>query len=110
MIIWIDAQLSPAIAKWISASFGVNAVAVRDLQLREASDEVIFETARQPGTIVMTKDIDFVRLLDRFGPPPSVIWVTCGNTSNDNLKSILERSLPSALNLLNAGEALVEVR
>lgn len=58
----------------------------------------------------MTMDIDFVRLLDRYGPPPRVIWVTCGNTSNDSLKSILERSLPSALDLLNAGEALVEVR
>lgn len=41
MIIWIDAQQSPAIAKWISTHYAVNAVAVRDLQLREASDEVI---------------------------------------------------------------------
>ena len=32
MIIWIDAQLSPAIAAWISSHFAVDAVAVRDHQ------------------------------------------------------------------------------
>jgi len=34
--IWIDAQLSPAIAAWITSHFAVTAVAVRDLGLREA--------------------------------------------------------------------------
>lgn len=58
----------------------------------------------------MTKDSDFVRLLDRFGPPPRVIWITCGNTSNDNLRKILERSLPTALEILGAGEPLIEIR
>jgi hypothetical protein len=38
MIIWIDAQLSPAIAAWPSSTFSVEAIAVRDLQLREAKD------------------------------------------------------------------------
>lgn len=37
MIIWIDAQFSPAIAAWLSKTFSVEAVAVRDLQLREAN-------------------------------------------------------------------------
>ena len=31
MRIWIDAQLSPALAEWITESFDVEAVAVRDL-------------------------------------------------------------------------------
>ncbi len=31
MTIWIDAQISPAIAAWIRSNFAVNAVAVRDL-------------------------------------------------------------------------------
>jgi hypothetical protein len=30
----------------------------------------------------MTKDRDFVEMLQRLGPPPKVAWVTCGNTSN----------------------------
>ncbi|MEH1826540.1 MAG: DUF5615 family PIN-like protein [Nostoc sp.] len=36
----------------------------------------------------MTKDSDFAELVDRFGTPPQVIWLTCGNTSNDRLKEM----------------------
>lgn len=57
----------------------------------------------------MTKDSDFVVLLERFGPPPQVLWLTCGNTSNVRLKEILTSTLPNALGLLNSGEKLVEI-
>ena len=57
----------------------------------------------------MTKDSDFVLLLDRLGPPPQVIWVTCGNTSNARLKEVLTNTLPKALDLLGLGEKLVEI-
>jgi predicted nuclease of predicted toxin-antitoxin system len=109
MTIWIDAQMSPAIAAWISRSFAVSAVAVRELGLREATDQDIFQVAKRENVIVMTKDNDFVLLLDRFGPPPQVIWVTCGNTSNARLKEILTGTLPKALELLDSGEPLVEI-
>jgi predicted nuclease of predicted toxin-antitoxin system len=82
MRIWIDAQMSPAIAAWISSNYAVSAVAIRDLGLRDADDKEIFHAARQEKAVVMTKDSDFVLLLDKLGPPPQVIWVTCGNTSN----------------------------
>ncbi len=109
MTIWVDAQMSPGIAAWVSANFLVGAVAVRDLGLRNAKDEEIFQAARRENAIVMTKDSDFVLLLDRFGPPPQVIWVTCGNTSNVRLKEILTNTLPKALELLESGEKLVEI-
>jgi predicted nuclease of predicted toxin-antitoxin system len=70
MIIWVDAQLSPAIATWISQHFAVPAVAVRDLDLRDATDRQIYEAAKREGAIVMTKDRDFLQMLDEFGPPP----------------------------------------
>jgi predicted nuclease of predicted toxin-antitoxin system len=109
MIIWIDAQMSPAIAAWITENFSVSAVAIRDRGLRDAEDKDIFHAARQESAIVMTKDSDFVKLLDSLGPPPQVIWVTCGNTSNARLKEILTTTLPKALELLNAGEKLIEI-
>lgn len=34
--IWIDAHLSPAIATWITNTFGVTVVALLDLGLRDA--------------------------------------------------------------------------
>jgi predicted nuclease of predicted toxin-antitoxin system len=79
MRIWIDAQMSPAIAAWISSNYAVSAVAIRDLGLRDADDKEIFHAARQEKAVVMTKDSDFVLLLDKLGPPPQVIWVTCSN-------------------------------
>ena len=109
MTIWIDAQMSPAMAAWVSSIFAVNAVAIRDLGLRDAEDKEIFEAARRENAIVMTKDSDFVLLLDRLGAPPQVIWVTCGNTSNARLKEILTSTLPKALELLQSGEELVEI-
>ena len=58
MRIWVDAQMSPAIATWISSNYGVSAVAIRDLGLRDAEDKEIFEAARQEKAVVMTKDSD----------------------------------------------------
>lgn len=110
MDIWIDAQLSPAIAAWLTENFAVNARAVRDLGLREAADRAIFLAARGASVAVMTKDSDFVRLLEELGPPPQVIWLTCGNTSNARLKQILTSPLPQAIRLLESGEPLVEIR
>jgi len=52
--IWVDAQLSPALAPWISESLGVDAHAVRDLGLRTAKDLEIFRVARKEGIVVMT--------------------------------------------------------
>lgn len=109
MTIWVDAHLSPAIAIWITNTFGVTAVALRDIGLRDAEDPEIFETAKAQGVIVMTKDSDFVDLVDRLGSPPQIIWLTCGNTSNDRLREILNATLLDALELLRAGETLVEI-
>lgn len=65
MMIWIDAQMSPSIATWISSIFSVTAVAVRDVGLRNAKDHEIFQAAKKERSIVMTKDSDFVLLLEK---------------------------------------------
>jgi predicted nuclease of predicted toxin-antitoxin system len=109
LIIWVDAQLSPRLASWIAGTFGVEARAVRDLGLRDAKDREIFLSAREAKAVIMTKDSDFLTLLDRLGPPPQVLWVTCGNTSNVRLREVLTRTLLHAINLLEQGESVVEI-
>lgn len=109
MLIWLDEQLSPALASWISQRFAVEARPVRDLGLKSASDRRIYFAAREAGAIVLTKDRDFVRMLDVHGPPPKIIWVTCGNTSTARMQAILEVSLPAALGLVEDGESIVEI-
>lgn len=108
-MIWVDAQLSPSLADWISTEFQHPAKAIRSLGLRNATDAEIFEAAKQANVIVMTKDADFVELLERHGPPPQIIWITCGNTSNAALQVLLRKALPQALTMLHAGEDLIEL-
>jgi predicted nuclease of predicted toxin-antitoxin system len=45
MIFWIDAQLPPAFAPWLTEEFAVIAHSMKWLGLRDAEDEIIFQTA-----------------------------------------------------------------
>jgi len=82
--------LSPAIAAWTNRTFNdIKAESVRSLGLRDASDIEIFERARKDQVVVMSKDDDFLNLIEQKGIPPKLIWVTCGNTSNIKMKAIL---------------------
>jgi predicted nuclease of predicted toxin-antitoxin system len=109
MIIWLDAQLSPNIAAWISQEFSVSAVAVRDLGLRNAKDRQIFFAARQANAVIMTKDADFVHLVEQSGPPPQIILLACGNTSNSQLMQILKRTFFQTMEWIRKGEPVVEI-
>jgi predicted nuclease of predicted toxin-antitoxin system len=108
-MIWVDAHLSPAVARWIASDLGHPAQSVRDLGLRHAKDHQIFAAAKLAKAIVLTKDADFAEMVDRLGPPPAVVWLTCGNTSNAALRIILKTTLPRALQLIAQGEKLVEI-
>jgi predicted nuclease of predicted toxin-antitoxin system len=110
VILWVDAQLSPALAPWLSERFGIEAYSAKYLGYRDATDAAIFRAAREAGTVVMTKDSDFVELLEQHGPPPQVLWATLGNTSNARMREVLEHTFERAILLLQGGEPLVELR
>jgi predicted nuclease of predicted toxin-antitoxin system len=59
--------------------------------------------------VLITKDSDYSDLIARFGTPPHIIWLRCGNTSNEMLRQILGKTLRNALDLFQSGEALVEI-
>ena len=109
-MIWLDAHLSPRVATWIEESLGIQAKALRDLNLRHAEDEEIFRQGCEAEIILITKDKDFAEMVIRRGSPPQVIWLRCGNTSEDRLKEILSLHLKNAMNYLSRGESLVEIR
>jgi predicted nuclease of predicted toxin-antitoxin system len=58
----------------------------------------------------MTKDRDFLHLLCEQGPPPQVIWLRVGNSSNQALQAVLLGTLKEALANLREGEPWVEIR
>lgn len=53
----------------MSETFGVPAHAVWDVGLRDAKDLAIVHAAREASAVIMSKESDFVLLLERFGPP-----------------------------------------
>ncbi|QQE66330.1 hypothetical protein GFS31_30280 [Leptolyngbya sp. BL0902] len=109
MKIWVDAQPPPTLANWLSDTFSVEAYALRELSLRDAKDIEIFEAARSEGAIILTKDSDFIDLVCRLGIPPQILWLTCGNVTNRNLRQLLMLTLPEALEQLNQEMMMIEI-
>lgn len=110
MIFWVDAQLPPALAPWLTETFAVKAVSLKFIGLRDAEDTHIFQAARaEKNCVIISKDSDFIELVLKFGTPPQILWVTCGNLTNRRLRDVLTRVFPDALALLQGGEAIVEI-
>ncbi len=109
MKFWLDAQLPPSLAQWLSKEYGVDARSLRDIGLRDATDVEIFRTAREAKIVVISKDSDFVELVSRHGAPPQLIWVTCGNVSNQFLRTVFGKTFEEARASLAAGQAIVEI-
>lgn len=78
MRIWIDAHISPGIAAWLNETFDYEAHSLRGLGLRDADDLTIFMKAKEAGVIFVTKDSDFVDLIETRGSPPKVILLKRG--------------------------------
>jgi len=86
--VWLDAHLAPGICPWLASEFGVEATPLSRLGLRDA---------------------DLAHLVTRLGPPPAVLWLTCGNTTNAGLQEFLAKALGEALDLIQGGEPLVRL-
>lgn len=110
LLIWVDAQLPPVLSQWIEDPGNIRAVHISEIGLLRAEDPEIFEKARSAGAVVLTKDEDFVQLQERRGAPPQLVWLTCGNLSNPQLKQLLLPRWERAVRLLRAGEPLVEIK
>lgn len=108
-VYWLDAQLPPALAPWLTHTFGVEAYSAAYLGLRDAEDEVIFQAARQADAIIISKDSDFLERLVRLGPPPRLLYVTCGNTTKARLTEIFAQHFAAAQQHFLSGEAVVEI-
>ena len=96
-------------ARWLSDRFNVKAIALRDLGLRDSEDVEIFKAARAANAVLISKDVDFVELVDRLGPPPQLLWLTCGNASNERLKELFGRVFQKAREMIENGIPIVEI-
>ena len=107
---WVDAQLSPSIARWLINEYNVKAHSLRALELLDADDIDIFRAAKNADAVLITKDKDMVMLLDQLKQPPKIIWLTCGNTSNKAVKHIFGKNFQHIVQtLFIRDEPLIEV-
>lgn len=110
MTLWLDAHLDPQLAAWIGVTFHVSAKHLSETGLLDADDLTIFKAAsRLPEIVLMTKDADFIDLLNHHGPPPAVVRLAFGNASTLDTQMRLRDTLGPALEAIRQGEPLVEI-
>jgi predicted nuclease of predicted toxin-antitoxin system len=105
----VDANLPPALARWLAAE-GEEAYHARDLRFEALLDRELWEHARELGACIITKDEDFVLLQALEPNGPSVIWVRIGNASRNVLLTRIPAIWPKVREALQKGERIVEVR
>lgn len=94
-----DETISSRVAEILEDAFP-GARHVRDFQLLEASDEIIWDTAAQHDLAVVSKDDDFLsRALVR-GHPPKVVLLKVGNVSTRELVTFLRSRREAIHNFL----------
>jgi predicted nuclease of predicted toxin-antitoxin system len=104
----VDAQLPPALARWL-ATKGHAAEHVGDCGLGGATDRAIWEYAANFGAVIVTKDEDFAQRKALLGDGPTVVWIRLPNTRRREMLVWFETILPRIMEALERGETLVEV-
>ena len=66
-------------------------VHVREIELRDADDDAVWDYARTHGLVIISKDLDFHQRSLVFGHPPKVVWVRLGNCSTEQIEALLRR-------------------
>ncbi|WP_151445219.1 DUF5615 family PIN-like protein [Halomonas lysinitropha] len=106
----VDAQLPPALARWLTAQ-GHHAEHVADIEMESASDGVIWRWAERHGAAIVTKDEDFAIWRNASEErSPTVVWLRINNTRRHELLHWFEPLLPQIVKALDQGEILIEVR
>jgi|SRR4051794_10945286 predicted nuclease of predicted toxin-antitoxin system len=104
----VDAQLPPALARWIAAN-GHEAEHVADRGLARASDPEIWDCAVKLGAVIVTKDEDFAQRKTLNDGGPAVVWIRLPNTRRGDLLTWFDRAFPQIVQALARGETLIEI-
>jgi predicted nuclease of predicted toxin-antitoxin system len=83
-----DANLSPALCRQLGDVFS-GSIHVAEVGLSFASDDDVWEFAKQRGLMIVSKDSDFHQRSLVYGAPPKVVWIRTGNCTTNELQQIL---------------------
>lgn len=106
MFFLVDANLPPWLAKRFSDR-GHQGEHVIDKLGANASDRALLQRAREKNGVIVTKDRDFLQLIDE--PPPYILWIRGGNVSNRKLHELFEQNYDAATKAFNDCEPIFEI-
>jgi predicted nuclease of predicted toxin-antitoxin system len=105
----VDNQLPSALAQYLT-SLGHDCEHVEAVHLDAASDAEIWQYASQRGSVVVSKDEDFLYFASRPESTARFLWVRLGNCRTSALIEAFERLWPRIEQALVRGERVVEIR
>lgn len=105
----IDAQLPPALTRFISAH-GHDAEHVIDIGQPDIPDRNLWHYAMEHDAILVTKDSDFIDMALVTEHSPAVVWVRVGNTRRQELLRWLEPLIDVIVERVDSGNRLIELR
>ncbi len=108
MRVLVDAQLPPALARWLAAK-GHEAEHVTDKGMQAASDSTIWNDALASSATIVTKDENFAQRKVLATTGPAVVWIRLPNTRRRDLLAWFDTILPGIVAALARGETLIEV-
>ena len=109
MKLLVDNQLPVALARHLT-SLGHECEHVEAVNLDAASDAEIWQYASQRGSVIVSKDEDFLYLASRGESAARLVWVRLGNCRTSALLEAFDRLWPSIEQALLSGERVVEIR
>jgi len=86
-----DHNLSPRLPRLLSDLYP-GSVHVREIDLHQSDDSVIWEYAKAQNLVIVSKDSDFQQRSLLLGAPPRFIWLRLGNCSVMESADVLRRN------------------
>jgi predicted nuclease of predicted toxin-antitoxin system len=107
--ILLDQNLSPKLVRQLADIFP-NLETVYDHQLIGATDPAIFDWAQgEDIAAIITADRDFVRLAERFGPPPKVVRIERCDFPSSVIAELLRREAVRIHAFLESNRAVLQL-
>jgi predicted nuclease of predicted toxin-antitoxin system len=88
MKLLFDENLSPKLPRLLDSWFP-GSLHLRDCGLKGATDEAVWEYARDNGFTIVSKDSDFYQRSSLYGYPPKFVWLRVGNCTRESLVTLL---------------------
>jgi predicted nuclease of predicted toxin-antitoxin system len=99
--IWLNSNLSPAIAKWIQVETSFLVKSSYVLGLNGVDDITIYNKAKAYGKVILvSKDKDFALLIEALGTPPKLILIKKENCDNRILWEFIRPRIQAAISML----------